>query len=256
MKNSLNMFVKELREIFRTYKIYTIPGIFLLFGFASPLITKLMPEIFAGMDMGEGIGITLPEMTWIDSYGQLFNNLVQMGILAIILTTMGTIANERNRGVAQLILTKPVPRTGYIVAKYVANFLLVACSALLAFLATWFYTNILFEGTEFVPGLAAISLYILHASVILAFTILGSAVTRSTIAAGGISILGLILVTMLPMLGKTLHTYSPGAITRYITQVIAGTANLAAVWWTVVVAVGTIIALLTAASIIFKRQEL
>lgn len=256
MKNSLNMLVKEVREIFRTYKIYTIPGIFLLFGFASPIITKLMPELFANMDMGEGIGITLPEMTWIDSYGQLFNNLIQMGILAIILTTMGAIANERNRGVAQLVLTKPVPRTGYILAKYVANFLLVACSALLAFLATWFYTNVLFEGTEFFPGLTAISLYILYASVILAFTILGSAVTKSTIAAGGISILGLIIMTLLPMLGKTLHTYSPGAITRYITQAIAGTANLTNVWWTVGAAVCTIIALLASASIIFNRQEL
>lgn len=254
MKNSLRLFAKELREILRTYKIYTIPGIFLLFGFASPLITKLMPEIFA--NMGEEIGIALPEMTWLDSFGQLYNNLIQMGILAIILTTMGTIATERNRGVAQLVLTKPVTRTGYIIAKYTAHFLLVNISAFLAFLATLLYTDILFEGTQVGAGFASIGLYCLYASVILAITIFSSSVTRSSLAAGGLSILGLIVVSLLPMFSKILHRYSPGALTGYTTGVLAGSVNSTDIWWTAAVSVCVIVILLAAAAFIFKRQEL
>lgn len=254
MKNSMRIFFKELREILRTYKIYTIPGIFLLFGFASPILTKLMPQMLGSMM--EEIGMQLPEQTWLDSYGQLFKNLVQMGILAVILTTMGTIADERNRGVAQLVLTKPVSRPGYILAKYCANLLLVGTSALLAFLATWFYTDVLFEGTQFAPGLAAIGLYILYAAVILAITIFGSAVTKSSLAAGGLSIVGYIIIGILPMFGEILHKYSPGALTGYISTVVAGTANTPDVWWAVAASVLTIIALLGAASAIFQRQEL
>ena len=59
MKNSLRFLGKELREILRTYKIYTIPGIFLLFGFASPILTKLLPDLMENL-AGE-INIILPE---------------------------------------------------------------------------------------------------------------------------------------------------------------------------------------------------
>lgn len=246
------MFGKEIREILRTYKIYTIPGIFLLFGFASPILTKLLPEMLGGL-MEE---LNLPEMTWIDSYAQLFKNLVQMGILAVILITMGTIADERNKGVAQLVLTKPVSRTGYILAKYAANLLLVSTSALLAFLATWIYTGILFSGTELAPGLAGIGIYILYAAVILAMTIFSSAISKSTLAAGGLSILGLAIISLLPLFGKTLHKYSPGALTSYINSVLTGTANGIEVAWAAVVAVVTCIILLGLASLIFQNQEL
>lgn len=254
MKNNLRLLAKELREILRTYKLYTIPGIFLLFGFASPIITKLLPEMLGSMM--EEMGMHMPQQTWLDSYGQLFKNLLQMGILAVILTTMGTIADERNKGVAQLVLTKPVSRTGYVLAKYTANLVLVGVSALLAFLATWVYTDILFEGTEFLPGFTAIGLYILYAAVILAITIFSSAVSKSSLAAGGLSILGLALVSLLPLFGETLHRHSPGAITSYINSVIAGTADSARMGWTIAVAVVTILTLLTIASFIFNRQEL
>lgn len=254
MKNSLRLLGKELREILRTYKLYTIPGIFLLFGFASPILTKLLPEMLGSMM--EEMGMQLPEQTWLDSYGQLFKNLIQMGILAVILTTMGTIADERNKGVAQLVLTKPVSRTGYILAKYVANLLLVGISALLAFLATWFYTDILFEGTQFGPGFTAIGVYILYAAVVLAITIFSSAITKSTLAAGGLSILGLIIISLLPLLGETLHKYSPGSLTAHLNSALTSTADTAQMGWAVAVAVATILALLGLASFIFHRQEL
>jgi len=254
MKNSIRIFLKEVREFLRTYKIYTVPGILLLFGFASPILTKIMPDLLG--NLAGDMGITLPEMSWIDSYDQFFKNVVQIGMLAIILTTMGSIADERNRGVAQLVLTKPVSRTGYIVAKYFANFLLVSVAALLAFLATWFYTDILFEGTEFVSGLAGTGLYILYVGVILALTILGSSISKSSIAAGGIAVLGYFVIGLLPLFSTGLSKYSPGALSGYINAIIRGTANLTDVWWAVAVAIATIIALLSIASLIFKHQEL
>ncbi|HOB87638.1 MAG TPA: hypothetical protein PKO38_08115, partial [Bacillota bacterium] len=57
-------FRKELLEIFKTAKIYIIPLLFLLFGFTSPVITKLLPDILAGLGEME---ITLPEMSWVAS---------------------------------------------------------------------------------------------------------------------------------------------------------------------------------------------
>lgn len=254
MKNSMRMLAKELKEILRTYKIYVVPGIFLLFGFASPILTKLMPKLLA--NLADEINLILPEMTWMDSYAQFFKNLVQIGILAIILTTMGTIADERKRGVTQLILTKPVSRTGYVVAKYSANLLLISAATLAAFFATWLYTDILFDGTQFAVGLGATGLYLVYAAVILALTIAASAVTKSTVAAGGLSILGYFILSLLPLFGKGLSKYSPAVLVNHISQVIAGTADTANLCWTVVVAAATILGLLTLGSTLFNRQEL
>ena len=254
MKSNLRMFVKEIKEFLRTYKIYVVPGIFLLFGFGSPIITKLTPEMLGAMM--EDIGLNLPEMTWVDSYLQLFNNLTQIGILAVILTTMGTVVDEKRRGITHLILTKPVSRSGYVLAKYAANLLLVSFSTILAFFSTWFYTEILFEGTQFAPGLTATALFLVYAGVILAMTILSSAITKSTVAAGGLAVLGFFTISMLPMFGRVLNKYSPAALLNYANQGFTTTLNTTDVMWAVITSLLTIVALLSLTSFIFNRQEL
>lgn len=254
MKNFGTMFAKEIREFLRTYKIYVIPGLFLLFGFTSPILTKLMPKLLGSL--GTEIIITLPEMTWLDSYGQFFKNLTQMGLLAIILTTMGTIADERNRGITQLVLTKPVSRTGYILAKYTANLLLISMATLLAFMAAWFYTDILFAETDFLGGLAATGLYLVYVAVILAIIIFASAMTKSAIAAGGLTVLGLITLNLLPLFSQPLNKYSPAVLTDYISQAAAGSAAIADIWRAVAFAAGTVILLLGSVSFLFARKEI
>lgn len=254
MKNFGTMFAKEIKEYLRTYKIFVVPGLFLLFGLTSPIITKLLPSLLGSL--AEEINITLPEMTWIDSYGQFFKNLNQMGILAIILTTMGTIAEERNRSIAQLVLTKPVSRTSYVLSKYVANLLLITLSSILAFFAAWFYTDVLFTGTIFLNGLGATGVYIVYLAVILALIILASAVTKSAIAAGGLTVLGLVIINLLPLFSKALSKYSPAVLTDYIYQVAGGTAVSGEVWGAIAFAAGTIIILLATASLLFSHKEL
>ncbi len=254
MKNFGRMFCKEIREFLRTYKIYVIPGLFLLFGFVSPILTKLMPKLLGSLVTE--MAITLPEMTWLDSYGQFFKNLTQMGLLAIILTTMGAIADERNRGVTQLVLTKPVSRTGYVLAKYAANLLLISVATLLSFIAAWYYTNVLFTGTNFIAGLMATGLYLIYVTVILALTIFCSALTKSAIAAGGLTVLGLVILSLLPLFSKTLNKFSPAVLTDYMSQAAAGTAASTDVWGAIAFAACTVILLLASASLLFSRKEL
>ncbi|HOC06278.1 MAG: ABC transporter permease [Bacillota bacterium] len=254
MKNFGIMFGKEIKEFLRTYKVFVVPGLFLLFGFTSPIITKVLPSLLSSL--AEEINFVLPEMTWVDSYGQFFKNLNQMGILAIILTTMGTIAEERNRGISQLVLTKPVPRTSYVLAKYAANFLPIAFTTVLAFFATWFYTDVLFPDTVFLNGLGATGVYIAYLAVILALVILASAMTKSAIAAGGLTVLGLIILNLLPLFSKALSKYSPAVLADYIYQVAGGTAASGDVWGAIACAAGTVIILLTTASLVFSRKEL
>ncbi|MTI96482.1 MAG: hypothetical protein FH749_13580 [Firmicutes bacterium] len=251
---SLVFFRKEVREIFRTYKIYAVPVIFLLFGFASPLITVLLPEMMESML--EDMLIQLPEMTWIDSMEQLFSNLNQIGLLAVIITMMGTVADEKAHGVSLLVLTKPLTRPAYILAKFFANLLLVLSATALAFIASYYYTIILFEGTEFLPALSAIGLFGVYATVIVALTVFCSAIAKSMIAAGGLAIGGLMVLSILPSSHTVFARYSPAALLRYQSAVLTGTAETSLVWSSVAVSLGTAVILLLAAILIFSRQEL
>lgn len=252
---SLVFFGKEIREIFRTYKIYALPVVFMVFGFASPILTKMMPDILG--ELAGDMGFQLPEMTWRDSYAQFFKNLNQIGMLALIITTMGTVADEKARGVAQLVLTKPLSRTGYLLSKFAANGLLLAASSLLAFAATWYYTIILFDGTELLPGLAGIGLYLAYALLILALTLLCSVLTRSLVAAGGLSVLGFFLLSILPAIHRTLAAYSPAALLNYQEAILTGGQNLMPeLGWAIVLCIALTVLTVTAAAAIFSRQEL
>lgn len=252
--NGLTFLKKELKEIFRTYKLYVVPAVFLLFGFISPLITKMMPDIIN--NIGDGIVIQLPEMTWIDSFQQLFKNLNQMGLLALVVVTMGTIADEKAHNVTLLILTKPISRTAYVMAKFAANAILVLVSLALAFLAAWYYTTILFTGAQFTEALAATALYGVYALVILALTIFCSAISKSLVAAGGLSIVGMLVMSLLPSLHKSLATWSPAALLSLQNHILLGTADTSQVWATTALSLGVAAAFLAAGALIFSRQEL
>ena len=67
-----------------------------------------MPEFIK--TMASEISIELPPPTWIDAFGQYLKNLSQIGMLAIILTTMGSIVEEKSKGIIHLILSRSVSR--------------------------------------------------------------------------------------------------------------------------------------------------
>lgn len=254
MNGFMVMLAKELREYLRTYKLYVVPGLFLLFGLLSPILTKLMPQLLGSM-LGE-LGVKLPEMTWVDSYGQFFKNLTQVGLLAIVLTTMGTVAEERSRGTAQLVLTKPLSRTSYVLAKYVSSLLFLVLSTALAFGATWYYNRILFPTVLFGAGAGATAIYLVYMAVILALTVFASALSKSPIAAGGLTVLGIIVLKLLPVFSPWLAKYSPEALGDYLTQTMRTGLLDPALKGAVALAVAIIAFLLGAGIWLFRRKEL
>src|SRR5215472_13412441 len=114
----LPLFKKELYEQYRTYRLLIAVVIFLLMGISAPVITKLTPDLLKSL--GGGIQITLPPMTATDALNSYLKNMTQLPPLALILLTMGCIADERSRGTAITVLTKPVPRSIFVLAKFLA----------------------------------------------------------------------------------------------------------------------------------------
>jgi ABC-2 type transport system permease protein len=187
---------KELFEAWRTLRLPVVGAVFILIGISSPLLARFTPELIDALGAGQ-IQIVVPEPTAKDAVDQLIKNLSQFGILVAVLLAMGSVATEKERGTAAMILTKPAGRGAFLVAKIVAIGATLLIAVLLAAAAAYFYTLVLFEALP-VGGFAASAvLQWLSIMAFAAITFLASTLTRSALAAAGLGVVAFIVIGIL-----------------------------------------------------------
>lgn len=244
---------KELREILKTYKAIVLPVIFLFFGLLSPLAAKFTPELIKSMV--KDIPIPIPDPVFTDAYMQLFKNLGQIGFIAMILTFMGMVVEEKVKGSATLVLTKNLSRSQFILAKFTAAVLLYTVSYLLAVAACLYYTALLF------PQMATDSLWLglllfwMYGVVLLAITLLSSTVTPSHTMSAVASFVGFALLaasSSIPYVKKV----SPGVLGTENMNILLGTTSFSDILIPFVVGIASIIILVITSIFIFERQEI
>ncbi len=242
---------KELKEQLKTYKLLVIGGVFLLFGLSTPLILKYMPELLKLA--GEDIVIVIPPPTALQALGEYANTVVQVGVLLAVLIAMGAIAQERERGTAAMIFSKPVGRGAFVVAKLVAmsTSFMIALGA--ASIACYIYTVLLF-GEANASGFLALNLLLMLFFVLcLSVTLLFSSLFRSQLAAGGIALavlIGQAVLSQIPWIGD----YTPGRLVSWGTELLSGTTPSA--WTAVGASLAIIIACLFLSRLMLQRKEL
>jgi ABC-2 type transport system permease protein len=204
---------KELREQWRTYRLPVVVVVFLTIGITSPALARYTKELIdlLGAQAAGGIQITLPEPTANDAVSQLIKNVGQFGILMAILLAMGTVASEKERGTAALILTKPASRFSFLLAKLVAIGSTLLVATVVACVFAWLYTMLLFEGSSpSLPGFVGMAVLVwLSILAYAALTFLGSTLTRSTAGGAGFGFVALIVLGVLsaiPVVGKWVPT--------------------------------------------------
>jgi len=205
-----SMLRKELLEQWRTRRLLVVAVVFTALGIGSPLLARYTPELVKAL-AGEQLQIVVPPPTAADSVSQFLKNLGQAGVLTAILLAMGSVAVEKERGTAALLLTKPVSRAAFLLAKLLAISATLLVGLLLAAIAGYYYTSILFDplppfGWAAMAGLLLLSL-IAYASL----TFMGSAMTRSSLAAAAIGIGALILLAVISAL-PTIGPFTPGGL--------------------------------------------
>jgi ABC-2 type transport system permease protein len=247
------MLGKEAREQVRTMRLVVVVAIFAIFGLVSPVVARYTREIVEAVGGGQ-FGGMIPAPTVADAVIQLTKNVGQFGAVIAILLSMGAVATEKERGTAAFVLTKPVTRPAFLVAKVVAIGALLALASAVAGALAWVYTAILFEPLPVAGFAAAVGLVWLSLAVFAALTFLASVVAPSALVAGGIG-LGLVFVagflSALPQVGAWMPTSLWGAAD----QLGVGTVPdplLGPVLFNVVL----VVAAIGLATAIFRRQEL
>jgi ABC-2 type transport system permease protein len=244
---------KEVLEQWRTYRLLVAAVVLLVFGLTSPLLAKFTPELLKMLPNGEQIAGLIPPPTLMDAVGQYVKNMSQFGVILALLLAMGSVAQEKERGTAGMMLVKPLPRWVFLAAKFAALGLTFAVSIALAGAACYYYTYLLFGPLPAGAWLALNALLLAYSLVYAALTLFASAVMRSQTAAGGLAF-GLMLLLAIPGAIPQVSEYLPARLVGWGVELVAGQpgSHWPALW----VSLGLIAASLVAGWWVFDRQEL
>ncbi len=204
---------KELKEQFKTSKVIVVVAVFLFFGLGTPILTKYTPELIKAVGTG-GIAIEMPTPTSADSLIGYTSNMAQFGVLVAILIAMGAISKEIETGSAAIVLSKPVGRLAFILAKLKAESATFLMALILGGLACWGYTFILFGDANALGFLYQNLLLGLFLVFCLGVTLYFSSLMKSQLAAGGLAlalIIFLSAISNLPWVGR----YLPGQLINW-----------------------------------------
>jgi ABC-2 type transport system permease protein len=221
MNGYLALTKKELRESLKTGKLLIAAVVFILVGAGSVILTHYLPDLVKNQT-GSGVTIIIPKQTVVDAVDAYVKNVQQIPMLAAILLAMGAVAEERAHGVGAMLLSRPISRGGYVLAKLTGYGLTLLTGLALGALATFYYMVLLFDGVTLGPfllinvGLAAMLVDLL------AITLLCSTALRSGVAAGGLAFVLYILLSSLPGFWSPLGDSLPGTITDHARALLAG----------------------------------
>ncbi len=245
---------KEFVEIRRTWRIWVIPGMLVFFGVTSPIIAALTPALVQSMAASQpGVVIHVPPPTALDAYGQLFKNLNQFVLIAVIITGAAAVSGERSAGTAILALTKPLSRRAFVLAKILSQVTLLIAATALGAAACLAVTAAVFGVAH--PGriVTAMALWLLYASLLIVVMTLFSAAFRSRGAAAGAG-LGYYFLALLVSAWGPAARYSFLGLTSAMRDALMGEAVSSG--WPVATAVAAIVVGVVAAVGTFERQEL
>jgi ABC-2 type transport system permease protein len=248
------LLAKEFREGWRTWKTLVFLAVFLVTGLISPLLARYTPELLKAVpNLPAGLAEIIPPPTLADSIAQYLKNSVQFGILLVILLTMGSVVQEKERGTAAMLLAKPVRRQSVILAKWLAGMVVLLAGLLLGGLACLAYTAVLFDFLPPGPFLLMNLLLWVYLGVFLSLTLLASTLahTQAMAAAGAFGgLVVLLILGSLPGIGD----YLPGKLVDWGSAlVMKGELNA---WPALAVSLGIILAALVIACLSFSRQEI
>lgn len=223
MTGFLAVFRKEWLEWLRTWRLLIAMILYLIVGLGSPLAARLLPELLTRLpeDQLGGVEQLLlhpPGIT--DAMAQYHKNFGMLALAALIFT-LGSVAGERSRGIAEMTLCKPVTRQAWILAKLAVPAQVHLLGTLVAAAGALLYARILFGELD-LRGFALLNgLLLLNLLCWTSVAMLASVLARSTGVAAG---LALGLFTLLSALGTVpvLGRYLPSGLMDLASRLVLG----------------------------------
>lgn len=245
---------KEALEILRTWRVIVLPAILLLFAITSPLLARFTPEIITSLVGDQLSGLKLPTPTAYTAYSQWIKNVSQIGLFAIVIIYGGVISSERRTGTAVLVLTKPLSRVAFVVAKFAVHLVYLAVAVTVATLVTWLITAIAFGAAPAAAIWSSTATWFVLASMYLAMMVLFSVLIPAAAGAAGAG-LAFYLALAVGAVWPKIDDFSPAGLIGRASALAAHTST-DSVLWPVLTAVAVGVVAVAIAAFVFRRQEL
>jgi ABC-2 type transport system permease protein len=246
---------KEFLETRRTWRLWVLPGIMVLvLGLGAPALTAVTPALLRATEQAQpGVVIKLPTPTSLESYVQFMGDLDQLALLAIIIAGAAIVASERRAGTIVLVLTKPLSRTGFIVAKAMSQLTLLVVATALGTVVCILVTTAIFDGRHIAAFVASVVLWLVLAAMFTLLMLLLSAAMKGQAPAAGVGIgvyVSLFVLTGFPVIRE----HSPAGILAASDALLKGRDVPLA--WPVATTLALTGVFLYAAVRVFARREL
>jgi ABC-2 type transport system permease protein len=250
------LILKELRSNWRSFRYPAFLLVVTFFAILDPLMLKYMNEIIA--NFATGIEIIVPDPTPEDAYFSYLSDVSQIGILVLIFMAMGSVAREKETGVTGWLLSKPIGRWNYLLAKLVVlyGFIitgLFACSSL-----AYLYTMSLIGRAPLVESVMATICLILFTLFIATIVFTLSTLLKSPLQAGGLSLLIFFLSGIMNVLiaSSEAAKFYPNTLLSQMKPLLDGTAAPADLAWPLTITLLFIFFMVALAGSLFSRMEL
>ncbi|WP_077702753.1 ABC transporter permease [Virgibacillus dokdonensis] len=248
------LFKKEVLENWRNKKWIWVPLVFILLAIMDPITNYYLPEILESVGgLGDGAVIELPTFSPADAIMMSVSQYSTLGVLVIVLLSMGIISGERKSGVIELVLVKPVSYTKFVLAKWLSLLLLVFAAFIIGMTASWYYTNILYGEITFSMLLAVIFYYGLWLLLVCTVSIFFNTVTQSPGIVAFATIGTTAVISLVTSLLGTRLAWSPTNLSVYIQELLVTGDVSSELMYTTIISIVLIALILLASFYRFNR---
>lgn len=254
MSELLVLIKKELLEQWRTKKVLILIIVFLFVAIASPIFAKLTPELLKGLSV-QGMKIELPTPTYHDAIDQLIKNISQIALLVIVFIVAGSVTDEKNKKTLEIILTKPISRTKFILSKFFSNYICLGLIFISSMISFYLYTMSIFTDFNIINFIIVTLIVLMYVLMIVSITILASTIFRNSIAAGAIGFISFILFGTIFSMIDQIKAFSPNLIFSNYKDIIANGYIQDLTKPLIVISIMIIASIITSI-VLFKHQEI
>lgn len=251
------LFQKELLENWRNKKWIWVPLVIILLSIMDPITNYFLPQIIESVGgMPDGTVFELPDFSPSEVIMMSLSQLSSLGVLVIVLLSMGTISGERKSGVSELILVKPVSYSNYITSKWLSLLLLVWLSLFLGLLMSWYYTNILYGTLSFVDFTKVFFFYGIWLTLVVSLSIFYNSIFKSSGLVAFFTILTIMIMSIITKIFHHVLDWSPNNLSIYIQEMLTTEKINGDLWVTSGVALAISVLLVLVSIQMFKRKEM
>jgi len=251
------LFKKEMLESWRNFKWVWVPLVFILLAIMEPISSYYLPMIIESVGgLPESTIIEMPDLLPSEVLMMTLAQLSSLGVLIIVLMSMGTIGGEIKSGVSELILVKPVSYRNYITSKWAALLLIIWLSLVVSMISSWYYVNLLFGDLLFLSLLQTILFYGLWLTLVATLSIFYNTLFKTPGLVAALTIITIIAMSVVTSIFEHLLIWSPINLSKHIGGVLLTNEVSTDLIFTAFVTVGMIGILLISSIHIFKTKEL